>query len=90
MTEPSSVSSDRAQARRDETASIRAIVAGAVIAVLAPLFGFLGGSMAGYSQGSDALTGIYLWLFLGLAIGGVGALVALVTGLRVLRRRRGR
>ncbi|MFD1505985.1 hypothetical protein ACFSBG_09920 [Georgenia yuyongxinii] len=69
---------------------LRAVVLGAVLAVLAPLFGFLGGTMAGAPTDTAAVDPIYLWLWAGLVLGGVGAVVAFVGGLRLLRANRGR
>jgi uncharacterized membrane protein len=69
---------------------LRAVVLGAVLAVLAPLFGFLGGSMAGAPSDSGGIAPIYLWLWAGLVLGGVGAVIAFVGALRWLRANRGR
>jgi len=68
---------------------IHRIIIGTVIAVLAPLFGFLGGSMAG-AEGGDTVQPLYFWLMGGILVGGVGALVAVLGGVRLVRARRER
>ncbi|UNX54879.1 hypothetical protein MF406_00835 [Georgenia sp. TF02-10] len=64
---------------------IRLVIGGVIVAVLAPLFGFLGGSMAGTSGTGDLADPVYLFLVGGIVIGGVGAVVAIVSGLRLAR-----
>ncbi|MCK6211140.1 hypothetical protein KZX45_11355 [Georgenia sp. EYE_87] len=68
---------------------IHRILIGTVIAVLAPLFGFLGGSMAG-AEGGDTVQPLYFWLMGGIFVGGVGALIAVLGGVRLVRARRER
>lgn len=63
------------------------IIGGAVVAILGPLFGFLVGSMIGISGGDD-LDAIYLYLFVGIVVGGLGVGVLLLGVRRVLRERR--
>ncbi|MBI2244073.1 MAG: hypothetical protein HYU55_09070 [Nocardioides sp.] len=63
------------------------IILGAVIAALGPLFGFLLGSLIGIDEGDD-LDAIYLYLFAGIVIGGIGVGLALLGTRRVLRDRR--
>jgi hypothetical protein len=63
------------------------IIGGAVIAILGPLFGFLVGSMIGIADGAD-LDAIYLYLFVGIVVGGLGVAVLLLGVRRVLRDRR--
>ncbi|GAA6525989.1 hypothetical protein [Intrasporangium sp. DVR] len=50
-------------------------ILGAILAVIAPLAGFLGGSSTGAVARENALG---LWLLVGLVIGGLGVLVAFV------------
>ncbi|WP_347352925.1 hypothetical protein [Intrasporangium sp.] len=61
---------------------------GGFVAVLAPLVGFLGGSISG--AGNDP-TGrrLALWLLVGMVIGGLGVLVAFIGGLRWWRSTEG-
>ncbi|WP_127129927.1 hypothetical protein [Georgenia sp. SYP-B2076] len=73
-----------------ELPGVHRIIVGTVIAVLAPLFGFLVGSMTGATSQRDALQGLYLWLVGGIVLGGIGAMVAFVGALRLLRSRRAR
>lgn len=55
---------------------------GAMIAALAPMFGFLIGSSMGLGDG-DGLSPLHLGLFGGVVIGGCGALLALLGGRRL-------
>lgn len=64
------------------------LIVGVCIAVLAPLFGFLIGTTFGPGDGEAVLTPIYLGLFLGVVVGGLGVLVALWGGWRIFHRRR--
>jgi len=52
---------------------------GLIVAVLAPLAGFLGGSSTGAVARANALG---VWLITGLVIGGLGVLLAFVGGQR--------
>lgn len=63
------------------------IILGVVTAALGPLFGFLVGSMMGIDEGDD-LDAIYLYLFAGIVVGGLGVGLALLGARRVLRDRR--
>ena len=63
------------------------IIGGATIAVLGPLFGFLAGSMKGVSNNDD-LDPIYLFLFGGMVLGGVGVVMLLLGLWRVYARPR--
>ena len=55
-------------------------ILGLVVAILGPLFGFLGGSVSGGVV--DATSRLALWLMAGLVIGGLGVLCAFIGGLR--------
>lgn len=57
-------------------------VVGGVVALLAPLFGFLIGSAMGAGDGST-VSPVYLGLFGGVVIGGCGVLVALLGARRL-------
>lgn len=72
--------------------AVPAMIIGALVAVLAPLAGFLGGTVVAQPDSADtsAVDPLYLWLFAGLVIGGVGALVAFLGGLRWVRANRTR
>jgi hypothetical protein len=60
----------------------RALLGGAV-AVLAPLLGFLVGGIFGAGTAGDSMDPMFLSLFIGIVIGGVGVLVALSGGARL-------
>jgi hypothetical protein len=64
------------------------IVVGCVVAALAPLFGFLGGSMIGSGTGTGELDPIYLLLFAGIVIGGLGVGLAILGVRRLIAHRR--
>lgn len=64
---------------------LKMIVAGAIILFLAPLAGFLGGTMIGSPASETSLDPMFLWLFVGMVAGGVGGAVALLGVLRWLR-----
>lgn len=67
---------------QDRTRGLRSIVIGAMVALLAPVFGFLGGTMVGSSGPFDDLDPLFLWLFVGMVIGGTGGVVAIMGALR--------
>lgn len=56
-------------------------VLGSVVAVLAPLAGFLGGSTIGAATAERSAT-LGVWLSVGLIVGGLGVLLAFVGGTR--------
>jgi hypothetical protein len=58
---------------------------GMAVAVLAPLLGFLVGSIVGAGTVGDSIDPMFLSLFIGIVIGGVGTLVALSGGARLWR-----
>jgi hypothetical protein len=61
-------------------------ILGVIIAVIAPLGGFLGGASTGAFAQENALG---LWLIIGLVIGGLGVLLAFVGGQRWWRATHG-
>ena len=66
----------------DALRGVRLIVAGTIVALLAPLAGFLGGTMVGSSGPVEELDPLFLWLFVGMVIGGIGGVVAIMGALR--------
>lgn len=76
-------------AQPERTQSVRLMVIGAMVALLAPLFGFLGGTMVGTSGPVADLDPLFLWLFVGMVIGGVGGVVAIMGALRWNQANRG-
>lgn len=68
--------------QRDIDRATRMMILGAAVAVLAPLFGFLGGTMVGSSSTTEEVDPLVLWLIGGLVVGGIGGLVAIIGVLR--------
>ncbi|MGV8967807.1 MAG: hypothetical protein ACOH2F_16200 [Cellulomonas sp.] len=64
---------------------VRSVILGALLAVLAPLFGFLGGTMAGTAGSLDTLDPLVVWLVAGMAIGAIGVAIAIRGGLLWVR-----
>lgn len=64
------------------------ILLGVVLAALGPLFGFLIGSMLGPTTTTGNLDMIALSLLLGIVVGGLGVLVALLGARRFIAHRR--
>jgi hypothetical protein len=59
------------------------VLLGGAVAVLAPMLGFLVGSIFGAGTIGDSIDPMFLSLFTGIVIGGVGVLVALSGGARL-------
>lgn len=68
--------------------AVRLMILGTVVAVLAPLGGFLGGSMVGPAQRFGELDAMYFWMFAGLVVGGLGAILVLLGMVRWVRLNR--
>ena len=64
------------------------IIGGGLVAALAPMIGVLIGSVIGTTTDKDDLSPIYLCLFGGIAIGGLGVGAVLLGARRVLNGRR--
>ncbi|TFC01006.1 hypothetical protein E3O42_11000 [Cryobacterium adonitolivorans] len=71
--------------RQPSTRGIRSVVFGTLVAVFAPLAGFLGGTIVGSTGSMTELDPLFVWLFLGLIVGGAGAILAIVGALRWIR-----
>ena len=69
----------------DPSKGLRSVVLGSLLAVLAPLGGFLGGSMAGTSGPLDDVDPLFIWLFVGMVVGGIGVAIAIRGGLQWVR-----
>ncbi|WP_104166934.1 hypothetical protein [Cryobacterium sp. N22] len=67
------------------TRGIRSVVAGTLVAAFAPLAGFLGGTIVGSTGSTTELDPLFVWLFLGLIVGGAGAILAITGALRWVR-----
>ncbi len=74
---------------RHDPRGLRLFIMGAIVAVLAPLAGFLGGSVVGRSEAAR-FDPMFVWLFAGLAVGAAGAFLAFIGGLRWISFNRGR
>lgn len=89
MSQQSSPASARADTPTPDPGRARALrmmVLGSVLAVLGPLGGFLAGSMIGLSRKLGDFDAMFIAMFVGLMVGGVGAVIA---GLGLLRYARG-
>ena len=73
----------------DQGRGVRSIIVGSLLAVLAPLGGFLGGSMTGLSGPLDQFDPLFVWLFAGMVVGGIGAAIAIRGGLQWVRENYG-
>lgn len=61
------------------------VTLGAALAALAPLFGFLFGVTSGRSDADGLFSPLYWGLFVGVIIGGIGVLMAVLGGIRLWR-----
>lgn len=66
------------------------VVFGCLMAFLAPLGGFLGGTMRGSTGGGQDINAMTMWLVAGLGVGGIGVFVTLIGGMRWMRANRQR
>ena len=64
------------------------IIGGGVVAAFGPLFGFLVGTMMGSTTDTGDLSPIYLFLFLGILVGGLGVGAGMLGLRRVVGDRR--
>lgn len=62
-----------------------AVLLGTAVAALAPMGGFLVGGAIGTSDTQPANDPMFLALFVGMVVGGVGVLVAVLGGIRLWR-----
>ncbi|MFY1659212.1 hypothetical protein [Micromonospora sp. WMMD1274] len=69
-------------------AGVWLVIIGAGVTVLGPLFGFLIGTIRGTEGEMLGMSPIFLFLFLGFLVGGVGLGIALLGVRRVLRNRK--
>ena len=59
----------------DQYPGVRLMILGAIVAVLAPLGGFLAGSIVGSTTEVASVDAQFAWMFAGLLVGGIGTLV---------------
>ncbi|MBC7596187.1 MAG: hypothetical protein H7288_20050 [Kineosporiaceae bacterium] len=59
-----------------------AIIFGGAVALFAPLTGFLGGTIVGSTDRAGELDPLFLWLFVGMIVGGIGGVIAILGALR--------
>jgi hypothetical protein len=64
------------------------VILGSGVTVLAPLFGFLIGSVLGTEDQTFGMSSIFLFLFLGFLTAGAGLGLAILGVRRILRNRR--
>lgn len=69
----------------DPSRGIRSVILGSLLAVLAPLGGFLGGSMTGTAGPLDEIDPLVLWLVVGMGVGAIGVAIAIRGGLLWVR-----
>jgi hypothetical protein len=83
---PASAAARRAAPGHGRARAVQMMVLGSVLAVLGPLGGFLAGSMIGLSRRLGEYDAMFVAMFAGLVIGGVGAIIAGLGLLRYARR----
>ena len=66
--------------------AVQMMVIGSILAVLGPLGGFLAGSMIGLSRRLGEYDAMFIAMFAGLMVGGVGAVIAMLGLLSYARR----
>jgi hypothetical protein len=79
------VSEPEPGADQARTRALQWMVLGGVVAVLGPLGGFLAGSMIGPSARFGDYDAMFVAMFAGLFLGGIGAVVAILGALRFVR-----
>ncbi len=66
------------------------VVLGCGLAFLAPLAGFLGGTIWGVDVNGQDIGALSFWLIGGLGVGGIGVLTAFAGGMKWMRSQHGR
>lgn len=61
---------------------IRWMLIGAFVGIFGPIIGFLGGSIVDAEQLIGGLEPLFVWLFFGMMVGGVGVCVGIIGALR--------
>ncbi len=83
---PSSAAARRPASGPGRARAVQMMVFGSVLAILGPLGGFLAGSMIGLSRELGEFDAMFIAMFAGLLLGGVGAVIAGLGLLRYARR----
>jgi hypothetical protein len=83
---PASAVARRPAPGPDRTRAVQMMVLGSVLAVLGPLGGFLAGSMIGPAREMGDFDAMFISLFVGLVVGGLGTVIAGLGLLRYARR----
>jgi hypothetical protein len=83
---PASTSARKQTPEPGRARAVQMIVLGSVLAALGPLGGFLAGSMIGVSRTVGDFDAMYVAMFAGLLLGGVGTVIAGLGLLRYARR----
>jgi len=78
----------QADAQDTDNRGLWQVALGSALAVLAPLAGFLGGTVQGPPEAGADIDPLLAWLIAGLALGGAGVVIALLGGLRWHRAQR--
>ncbi|TFD34395.1 hypothetical protein E3T34_05020 [Cryobacterium sp. TMT1-62] len=67
---------------RDRALSIRLMLIGAFAGIIAPIAGFLGGTIVGVDQTVGGLEPLFVWLFVGMIVGMFGVAIGILGALR--------
>ena len=66
----------------DRARCIRWMLIGTFVGIFAPIAGFLGGSTVSADRLVVGLEPLFVWLFVGMMVGGVGVVVGVIGALR--------
>jgi hypothetical protein len=69
-------------ASADRARCIRWMLIGAFVGIFGPIAGFLGGTIVDSEQLIGGLEPLFVWLFLGMMVGGVGVSIGIIGALR--------
>ncbi|MDJ0322303.1 hypothetical protein QMG61_00800 [Cryobacterium sp. PH31-AA6] len=66
----------------DRARCIRWMLIGAFVGIFAPIAGFLGGSTVSADRLVAGLEPLFVWLFVGMMVGGIGVVIGVIGALR--------
>ncbi|MDY7527409.1 MULTISPECIES: hypothetical protein [unclassified Cryobacterium] len=69
----------------DRGVSIRLMLIGVLVGLFGPIGGFLGGTIVNADHTIAGLEPLFVWLFLGMTVGGIGVTVGIIGALRWVR-----